>query len=54
LAKEFDAVGVLHNRPCTTRIAHWAYSAASTASGLTWSTQNNLVPLTGHWQELLA
>jgi hypothetical protein len=54
LAKEFDAVGVLHNRPCTTRIAHWAYSAAWTASGLTWTAKENLVPLTGHWQELLA
>jgi HNH endonuclease len=54
LAREFDTVGVLHNQPCTNRIAHWAYSSASTVSGLTWTARENLVPLTGHWQELLA
>jgi hypothetical protein len=53
LAIEFDRIEVLHNLPSTTRIAHWAYSAASTTSGLTWHARERLVPLLGNWQEIL-
>ena len=53
LATEFDRIEMLHNLPSTTRIAYWAYSAASTICGLTWHTRETLVPLRGDWQALL-
>ena len=53
LGKEFDRVGVIHNLGSTTKIAHWAYSSASVASGLTWQTKQTLVPLRGEWRTLL-
>jgi hypothetical protein len=53
LAMEFDRIEMLHNLPSTTRIAHWAYSAASTISGLTWHARETLVPLRGDWRALL-
>ena len=54
LATEFDRSGVLHNLMSTTRIAHWAYGAASLSAGLTWHDKNTLVPLRGDWANLLA
>ncbi len=53
LAIEFDQIEILHNLPSTTRIAYWAYNAASTISGLTWHARETLVPLRGDWQALL-
>jgi hypothetical protein len=54
LASDFDQVGVIHNLTSTKKIAHWAYSAASTTSGLTWKARETLVPLSGEWIQLLA
>ncbi|WP_109488545.1 HNH endonuclease [Occallatibacter savannae] len=53
LGNEFDRLGVIHNLGSTTRIAHWAYSSASVASGLTWQARETLVPLRGEWLMLL-
>jgi hypothetical protein len=54
LGEEFDRVGVLHNLPSSTRIAHWAYFSASVISGLTWHARDTLVPLKGEWLALLS
>lgn len=53
LGKESDRLGVIHNLSSTIRIAHWAYSSASVASGLTWQTKQSLVPLRGEWLTIL-
>lgn len=54
LGREFNRLGVIHNLRSTTRIAHWAYSSASIASGLTWQAKETLVPLRGEWLMMLS
>ena len=53
LEGEFDRLRVLHSLSSTMRIARWAYSSVSSASGLTWKAKDNLVPLTSEWDRLL-
>jgi hypothetical protein len=54
LAEQFERIAMLHNLQSTIRIAHWAYNAAATISGLTWHARNTLVPLGDDWQKLLS
>ena len=54
LVSEFESIGMLHNLSSTTRVARWAYSAASAISGLAWQEREMLVPLSGDWKTLLA
>lgn len=53
LGVRFNQLGVIHNLGSTSRIAHWAYSRAANTSGLTWHSNETLIPLSGEWLKLL-
>lgn len=53
LGVQFNELGIIHNLGSTSRIAHWAYSHAAMTSGLTWHSNETLIPLSGDWRKLL-
>lgn len=54
LGMQFNELGILHNLGSTSRIAYWAYSRSASTSGLTWHSNETLIPLSGEWLQLLA
>jgi len=54
LATMFDARGLPHAGPATTRAAGWAYAQLARVGGQTWSAGKRFTPLSGQWQLLLA
>jgi len=53
LGAAFEHAGVAHSLPSTLRVARWAYGHAAAGGGLTWQARDALVPLPGHWTQLL-
>ena len=51
MADAFSTRGVLHDLPTSVRIANWAYQQTFDAGGLTWVTNEHMVPLPPNWQQ---